>query len=141
MRRAIDLLVEQVGPVVRASGLYQTGAWGVVNQPAFLNQVLLLDTALEPEAVLDETQRIENQLGRIRQEHWGARSIDIDILYYAHQIIQTSRLTVPHPYLHLRRFTLVPLAEIAPDFIHPLLEKPTIQLLNECTDKGDVKPV
>lgn len=140
LRRAATLLAERVGPVTAESGLYETAPWGVTNQPAFLNQVLVLNTTLPPEAVLDQTQAIEQELGRIRQEKWGARVIDIDILYYDSQVIQTNRLAVPHPYLHQRRFTLVPLAEVAPLFVHPVLGQTTVNLLANCTDTGEVVP-
>ena len=85
-----------------------------------------------------QTQRIERELGRIRLEKWGARMIDIDILFYDQRIIETEQLTIPHPYLHRRRFTLVPLAEIAPDFRHPVLGKTTVELLAECLDTSEV---
>ncbi|AQG81281.1 2-amino-4-hydroxy-6-hydroxymethyldihydropteridine diphosphokinase [Spirosoma montaniterrae] len=140
LRRAAELLAERVGPVMAQSGLYETAPWGVLDQPAFLNQVLVLETSLEPEAVLDQTQYIERELGRVRLEKWGARTIDIDLLYYGQQVIQTERLTVPHPYLHQRRFTLVPLAEVAPAFVHPVLGKTNAELLAECTDAGEVMP-
>ena len=139
LRQAADLIAERVGPITRASGLYETAAWGVVDQPAFLNQVLLLETRLEPEAVLGQTQGIERELGRVRHEKWSARLIDVDILYYDQQVIQTDRLTVPHPFLHQRRFTLVPLAEVAPNFVHPIYQKTTAQLLAACVDGGGVK--
>ena len=138
LRRATDLIGERVGTVVQRSGLYETAPWGVTDQPAYLNQVLTVETTLEPEAVLQQTQKIEEELGRVRHEKWGARIIDVDILYYDALVIQTDTLTVPHPYLHQRRFTLVPLAEIAPDFTHPILDKTTVDLLAECTDKGEV---
>ncbi|MBC3784467.1 2-amino-4-hydroxy-6-hydroxymethyldihydropteridine diphosphokinase [Spirosoma utsteinense] len=138
LRRAVDLIGAHVGAVVQASGLYETAPWGVTDQPAFLNQVLAVETTLAPEAVLTQAQAIEQALGRIRHEKWGARVIDIDILYYGDQIIQSEILTVPHPFLHERRFTLVPLAEIAPNFVHPILQKTTIDLLATCTDTGDV---
>ncbi|GAB2565026.1 2-amino-4-hydroxy-6-hydroxymethyldihydropteridine diphosphokinase [Spirosoma areae] len=138
LRRAIDLIAERVGPVIQSSGLYETAPWGITDQPAFLNQVLVVETLLDPEAVLTQTQAIEQALGRVRMEKWGARLIDIDILYYGQLIQQTDRLTIPHPYLHQRRFTLVPLAEVAPDFVHPVLQKTTLELLADCEDKSKV---
>lgn len=138
LSEAATLLEGRIGAIVQQSGLYETAPWGVTDQPAFLNQVLAIDTDLGPKAVLAQTQAIEKQLGRVRQEKWGARVIDIDILYYSQLILQTDTLTIPHPYLHQRRFTLVPLAEIAPDFVHPVLQKTTLELLAEVNDEGEV---
>lgn len=138
LSQARDRVADQIGPVIQPSALYETAPWGITDQPAFLNQVLAVETVLEPEAVLEQTQAIEQKLGRVRHEKWGARVIDIDMLYYDQQVIHTETLTVPHPYLHQRRFTLVPLAEIAPTFRHPVLQKTTLQLLTECQDKGEV---
>lgn len=140
LQRAADLIAERVGPVVRLSELYETAPWGITDQPAYLNQVLVVETNLEPEAVLTRTQAIEQELGRVRLERWGARVIDIDILYYDQLVLQTESLTIPHPYLHQRRFTLVPLAEIAPNFVHPVFQKTTMELLIECTDMSAVTP-
>ncbi|WP_461114851.1 2-amino-4-hydroxy-6-hydroxymethyldihydropteridine diphosphokinase [Spirosoma jeollabukense] len=139
LRRAVELITERVGAVVRQSGLYETAPWGVADQPSYLNQVVAVETTLEPYVLLGQTQIIEQELGRVRLEKWGARVIDIDILYYDQLVLQTPTLTIPHPYLHQRRFTLVPLAEIAPDFVHPVLLKTTIKLLAECEDEGNVK--
>ncbi|MBD2751489.1 2-amino-4-hydroxy-6-hydroxymethyldihydropteridine diphosphokinase [Spirosoma validum] len=138
LRRAVDLIVEQVGLVRQQSHMYETAPWGITDQPTYLNQVLAVETELEPEAVLLKTQAIEQALGRVRLEKWGARLIDIDILYYDHRILHTDTLTVPHPYLHLRRFTLAPLAEISPEFTHPILEKTTLELLADCPDESEV---
>ena len=138
LRRATDLIAERVGEVVQQSGLYETAPWGIPDQPAFLNQVLAVDTTQQPEAVLAKTQEIEQELGRVRHEKWGARVIDIDILYHNQLILATETLIIPHPHLHQRRFTLVPLAEIAPDFVHPVLMKTTVKLLAECADTGEV---
>ncbi|QJW88063.1 2-amino-4-hydroxy-6-hydroxymethyldihydropteridine diphosphokinase [Spirosoma taeanense] len=138
LNRAVDLIAGRVGDVLQRSKLYETAPWGVTEQPAFLNQVLAVETELTPEAVLAQTQAIEQELGRVRHEKWGARVIDIDILYYDQLILRTDQLSIPHPYLHQRRFTLVPLAELAPDFIHPVLQKTTTELLLNCTDKSEV---
>jgi 2-amino-4-hydroxy-6-hydroxymethyldihydropteridine diphosphokinase len=138
LNRAVDLIVKRIGPLTQQSSLYETAPWGVTDQPAYLNQVLAVDTKLEPQELLDQTQAIEQELGRVRFEKWGARVIDIDILFYGQQILQTETLTIPHPYLHVRRFTLVPMAEIAPDFVHPVCQKTILELLNECKDEGEV---
>lgn len=138
LAQAQTRLVQAVGPLVGASGLYETAPWGVTDQPAYLNQVLELDTQLPPPDVLVQTQAIEQALGRVRLHRWGARVIDIDLLYYADTVLRTDRLTLPHPLLHERRFTLVPLCELAPYFIHPVLHQTNAELLQQCPDTGEV---
>lgn len=138
LSQAQHLIEERIAPVVKASKLYETAPWGVAEQPAFLNQVLQLNTHWHPIDILERILKIEQELGRERRERWGARVIDIDILYYGALVMQMSHLVIPHPRLHERRFTLVPLAEIAADFLHPKLKKNTEELLNECTDNGEV---
>jgi 2-amino-4-hydroxy-6-hydroxymethyldihydropteridine diphosphokinase len=138
LSKAIELISNQIAPVVAQSQLYETAPWGVVDQPSFLNQVIKIETELRPTDVLEKTLKIEKQLGRERRLRWGARVIDIDLLYYADMILESPDLCLPHPRLHERRFTLVPLAEIAPDFVHPLLKKTNQALLNECTDTSTV---
>lgn len=139
LARAKTLIHEQAGKVIQASSLYETSAWGNIPQPAFLNQVLCIETTLDATALLYKVLDIEQQMGRERSIKYGPRIIDIDILLYEDLILETADLIVPHPFLHVRRFTLVPLAEIAPHFIHPVLNKSIHQLLMECPDALDVK--
>lgn len=139
LRQAEESIAKQLGKIITRSAVYESDAWGVEEQPVFLNQVLLIETALAPAKVLHTCQEIEQSLGRIRKEKWEARLIDIDILYFNDEQLDLGELIIPHPYLHLRRFTLVPLCEIAPDHLHPLLQKTTRQLLTSCTDSLSVK--
>ena len=138
LQQARESIAAQVGTITKTSSLYETAAWGKTDQPAFLNQVLEVETILSPEDVLQTINQVEHDLGRIRTEHWGARVIDIDILFYGNLVQQTQRLTIPHPQLHLRRFTLLPLHEIAPDLVHPVLKQTINDLLESCPDKLEV---
>lgn len=135
---AIAEIKKCIGDVTKSSSLYQTKAWGVQTQADFLNQALEIRTDLLPSDLLANTQAIENKLGRTRLEMWGERTMDIDILFYNYDIVNLENLIIPHPLIHLRKFVLIPLAEIAPDFIHPVLKK-SINLLNsECGDDLEV---
>jgi 2-amino-4-hydroxy-6-hydroxymethyldihydropteridine diphosphokinase len=128
-----------IGKVVAASSVYETKAWGKQDQPDFLNQVVSVETTLSPKKTLILILEIEISLGRARQEQWGSRIIDIDILLFGSQIIDTEKLKVPHPHLPERRFALIPLAEIASDFLHPMLNKSIQTLLVNCADPLEVK--
>jgi 2-amino-4-hydroxy-6-hydroxymethyldihydropteridine diphosphokinase len=134
IQAAVVEIERLIGKIVAQSAVYETAAWGVTAQPAFLNQVVEIDTPLHPIDVLYYVLKIEKSLGRERREHWGARTIDIDVLYYADVIMKMSDLIIPHPRLHERRFTLVPLAEIAPQYVHPVFKKTNEQLLMACED-------
>ena len=118
-----------IGRIIVQSSIYETEAWGIEDQPVFLNQVIFVETLLDASAVLACCQKIESKLGRVRQEKWGARLIDIDILYFNDERIETPHMVIPHPYIHLRKFTLIPLCEIAEDYIHPLLHLSNKELL------------
>lgn len=138
MQSAATLIGERVGEIVRVSSLYETAPWGGIEQGAYLNQVVAVATDLAPEEVLRIILEIEHELGRVRYERWGARHLDIDLLYYGSEQMDTARLTVPHPRLHERRFTMIPLAEIAPEWVHPVIQKTNLSLLDLCTDEGEV---
>lgn len=139
MQQARNLIDKQVGEIARSSSLYETEAWGMRDQPSFLNQVLLVNTMLAPEKTLSALLEIEHQMGRERSQKFGPRTIDIDILFFNSEIIEEPGLTIPHPQLHLRRFTLNPMNEIAPDLIHPILKKSISDLLSVCPDPLAVK--
>lgn len=124
----------KIGWINKASSVYETAAWGKSDQPSFYNQVIEIETSLSPQKVLDELLSIEESMGRKRIEKWGARIIDIDILFYGDETIETERLSIPHPQLASRRFALAPLNEIAPMLKHPIFAKQISELLAECPD-------
>jgi len=124
----------QVGRILQTSSLYETAPWGNLAQPYYLNQVLRIETALEPLSLLAKILAIENELGRERQVRWEARTIDIDTLYLGSRVVSEPQLTVPHPRLAERRFVLEPLVEISPSFVHPVLGKTNKELLDACQD-------
>lgn len=132
------LVEEKVGKVISKSSIYETAAWGITEQNAFLNQVLEVETSFSPSAVLHLVLKIEKDMGRIREIKWGERSIDIDVLYYNNEIISTENLAIPHPFIQERKFVLVPLCEIAPAYIHPKLKQPNLELLEKCQDSGEI---
>lgn len=135
-------LEKHIGPISVRSAIYETEPWGFESEDLFWNQALELKTTLSPEEVLKQTQLIELELGRIRKEkQYNSRIIDIDILFFGDQIIKTANLTVPHPRIQERKFALVPLCEIAADFIHPLFRKSIRKLLDECPDQLKVKRI
>ncbi|HVW63085.1 MAG TPA: 2-amino-4-hydroxy-6-hydroxymethyldihydropteridine diphosphokinase [Puia sp.] len=124
---------------IRQSSVYETAAWGKTDQPAFLNQALMLETSLDGPTLMRRMLTIEEQMGRVRTERYGARTIDIDMLFFNSAIIRLPELTIPHPEVARRRFALVPMDEIAPDYVHPLLGKTIHELLDQCPDKLEVK--
>jgi 2-amino-4-hydroxy-6-hydroxymethyldihydropteridine diphosphokinase len=134
LRQARAAMEEKCGKIALASAIYETAAWGVTDQPDFLNQAICVHTPLDAQAVLKVVQETEALLGRQRTVKWGQRTLDIDILFFNNQIINLPELQVPHPYLPERRFALLPLAEIAPEFVHPALNKSVAVLLEACPD-------
>ena len=140
LRRAIDKIggSDQI-KVIKASPVYETEPVGVKSQEWFLNLALEVQTSLEPSALLERLLSIEDQMGRKREERWGPRSVDLDILLYDNRIVDSDRLTIPHPRMHERRFVLLPLAQIAPRFSHPRLKKSVEELLASCEDRSAVR--
>lgn len=139
LSEALRLIRKNVGRIEKRSLVYETAPWGFEDHRPFLNQALKVQTSLSPGKLLSEVLQIELVLGRIREaDQYVSRVIDIDILFYDARIIGEKHLTIPHPLLHQRRFVLVPLAEIAPSFIHPVFNVPVIQLLHSCADQNAV---
>jgi 2-amino-4-hydroxy-6-hydroxymethyldihydropteridine diphosphokinase len=136
---AVDALPPGV-TIQAESKIYETPAWGFEDQPAFLNMAIQGETSLKPELLLKYIKQLEVRLGRQPSFHWGPRLIDIDLLFYDALVMDTPELVVPHPRLHERAFVLVPLADIAPDLVHPVLGKTIRQLLEEL-DKNGIVPV
>ena len=138
---AQKLVKDCCGKIKQTSAVYETAAWGLTDQPSFYNRLLVLETYLEPEKLMETLLSVEAQMGRQRSIKMGPRTIDIDILMIDDIVMNTPLLTIPHPRLHERRFALVPLAEVAPGLIHPIFKKSIATLLQECTDQLDVHKI
>lgn len=139
LRKAIAEIEEHIGVITGRSSVYETAAWGMEDEPLYLNQVLLVETRLEPQVLLATIHEIESRLGRTRLKRWESRLIDIDILFYNDLVIEGEYLTIPHPLLHRRKFTLLPLSELTTGLMHPLLRKTVKELLDELNDPLDVR--
>jgi 2-amino-4-hydroxy-6-hydroxymethyldihydropteridine diphosphokinase len=139
LSRAKELLEKHCGKLAAVSSIYETAAWGNTEQPAFLNQALELHTRLTALQLIRKILKVEKMMGRVRKEKYGPRNIDIDILLFNDEVYDISFLNLPHPQMQNRRFALLPLAEIAPDIIHPVLKKTITELLHDCPDILEVK--
>lgn len=138
LSQAINLLQESCGEIQQKSPIYQTAAWGVEEQPDFLNMAIEIATPHTPYKLLQEINQIEEKLGRQRVLKWGQRTLDIDILLFGNIYTDSEQLTIPHKYLHERKFALVPLNDIAGAYRHPILNKTINQLLIDCEDDLEV---
>ena len=131
---ALNLMKATLGDLIQLSSRYETSAWGFTEQPDFINQAVLLETNLAASELMQSILRIETEMGRERTVPLGPRIIDIDIIYFNDDIINSPELTVPHPKMSERLFVLKPLVEISPNYIHPILLKSNAILLKECGD-------
>ena len=142
-QRHLEMALEAmsgVGRVIKISSIYETDAWGVEgDQPDYLNQVVEIETGLDPSALVEAMLGIEAEIGRVRTERYGSRTIDLDVLFLGDLVIEEPGVQIPHPRLHERAFVLVPLAEIAPDFVHPVLGTTLVELLKDIGNSG-VRP-
>jgi len=161
LTRALERIRATTGIILKRSSIYETEPWGFTDPTPFLNQAIEIETLLEPHSLMDQLLAIEAQLGRIRPgDHCGCgipslgvegegpggapyagRTIDLDLLFYGDRLVFTDSLMIPHPRLHERSFALVPLNEIAPGFVHPLLKKTISLLLRDCRDRTRVRAV
>ncbi len=142
LRKAEKKISEKIGKIFKKSSVYESKSWGFESEQIFLNQVVLVETSLKPIQLLETTQAIEKQIGRIEKTHnqgYKDRKIDIDILFYDDLIIKTKNLIIPHCLLHERRFTLLPMCEIAKNYNHPIFNQNIQFLLNHCKDKQFIK--
>lgn len=123
------------GSIVNESSIYETAAWGNTKQASFLNKVISIRTKLPPDDLMKKLLEIEQELGRVRTEKYGPRTIDLDILFYDALIYHSAIVTLPHPAIQDRKFVLIPLAELSPGKIHPVYKKTINTLLKECADQ------
>ena len=150
LNKTLLLIEKYIGRIISRSSVYETAPWGFKCDKMFLNQLVCVETRVSPRELLSHILKIETMMGRMRKANlptinlrqagqWDDRIIDIDILFYDEVVLNEEELKIPHPYLHQRRFALVPLAEIVTNMVHPGLNKTIGQLLEECTDNLEVK--
>lgn len=140
LQKSLEYIEENIGSIVNTSKVYETEPWGFESDTMFLNQVVVVETKLQPMQVLERIKKIEKLMGRDSSDkRYSSRIIDIDILFYENDIFSNEQLVIPHPLLHLRKFVLVPLAEILPDWVHPCMDMTVKELLDECTDDSIVR--
>lgn len=136
--QAQAFILERIGGLHLESSVYRTAPWGNTKQEDFLNKIIVVQTFLKPHKLMEALLEIEREMGRIRSEKWAPRLIDLDILYYNDYVLHEIGLTIPHPYIQERRFTLVPLVEIMPLFVHPGLHQTNAELLAQTGDFSEV---
>ena len=142
--QACLLINNRCGRIVAQSSAYESEPWGFEAKEWFLNRLIVVETELEPEAMMRQLLGIEAELGRVRHPETGgytSRTADLDILYYGSRIVLTDSLTIPHPRLHQRRFALLPLCEVVPEFVHPAFNMTQTELLKRCFDFSEVRKI
>lgn len=140
--KVYTFIKNELGAIIKRSSVYETPPWGFRSEENFWNQVLVIETGFSPEELLQKIAEIENRFGRERRTTgYTSRKMDIDILYFDELIIETENLAIPHPQIANRVFVLVPLAEIAPEFVHPLLKITSLQMLENCTGSSVISKV
>ncbi len=140
LKKAKIQIQTKIGRIIKESSVYESEPWGFQDDNIFLNQVIIIDSSQSPGEILSNIHQIEEKLGRKRKKtaEYESRTIDIDILFFGNKIIKTEQLTIPHKQLHKRKFTLLPLQELEPEMIHPVLKKSITELTNDCDDPSAV---